>query len=238
MTDLQLRAEVRSLLGKKTKTLKKSGSVPVVLYGHGVPSRSLSVSANDFVRAYRSAGESTLIELGVGEERPVKVIIQDVQRHPVSGEILHVDFHQVKMTEKLHTEIDLSFVGESVAVKELGGVLVKNLDHVKVEALPGDLVHEIPVDISVLKTFEDLVHIADLKLPNGITVLDAPDDVVCLVTPPRSEAELAALEEKVEEKVEEVEGIEKKEAEEGAVETGAAEGGGALEEKKEEKPKE
>lgn len=211
MTELTLRAQVRTALGKATKTLRHSGFVPAVLYGHGVDSRSLTVSVNDMQRVYRTAGESTLVDLVVDEQPPVKVIIQDVQRHPVSGQLLHVDFHQVRMTEKIHTDIPLAFTGEALAVKELGGVLVKNLDHLKVEALPGDLVHEISVDVSPLKTFEDIIHIRDLVWPKGIAVLDSPDEVVCLVTPPRSEKELEELETKVEEKVEEVEGVKKEE---------------------------
>ena len=162
---------------------------------------------------------------------PTKVIIQDIQRHPLSNAIIHADLHQVKMTEKLRAEIMLHFVGESVAVKELGGVLVKNLDHIKVETLPADLVSEIAVEISSLKTFDDVIHVKDLAVPKGITVLDKEDEVVVLVTPPRSEEELAALEkETVDEKaaVESIEGVkeEPKEAAEGT------EGEGKTEEKK------
>ncbi len=211
MTELTLRVQVRSALGKSTKTLRHSGSVPAVLYGHGLASRPLVVGVHDMQRVYRAAGESTLVDLVVDEQPPVKVIIQDVQRHPVSGQLLHVDFHQVRMTEKIHTDIPLVFTGEALAVKELGGVLVKNLDHLKVEALPGDLVHEILIDVSPLKTFEDVIHIRNLELPKGIAVLDSPDEVICLVTPPRSEKELEELETKVEEKVEEVEGVKKEE---------------------------
>lgn len=212
MSATTIQAQARSVLGKKVKALRKSGTLPAVLYGHGLASRSLIVSSAEFLRAYRSAGESTLIDLVVDGQVPVKVIIQDVQRHPVTQVLLHVDFHQVKMTEKLHAEIPLSFTGEAPAVKELGGVLVKNIDRVKVESLPGDLVHEVVVDVSTLKTLDDKVLIRNLPVPKGITVLERPDDVVCLVAPPRSEAELAELEEKVEEKVEEVEGVKKEEA--------------------------
>lgn len=207
MSDLTIHAQARTVLGKQTKTLRHQGSLPAVLYGHGLSSRPLTIKRNEFQRVYKSAGESTLVDLALGDETPVKAIIQEVQRHPVSGAIIHVDLHQVKMTEKLHTEIPLNFIGDAPAVKELGGVLVKNVDEIEVEALPSDLVHEITIDISILKTFDDMIRVKDVTLPKGISLLDNPDDVVCLVTPPRSEQELAELEQKVEEKVEEVEGV-------------------------------
>ncbi|MFH0829013.1 MAG: 50S ribosomal protein L25 [Candidatus Kerfeldbacteria bacterium] len=240
MSELTLTAQARTVLGKKTKSLRSSGSLPVVLYGHGLSSRSLTVAVAEFQKVYRTAGESTLIDLIVQDEKPVKVIVQDVQRHPISGKILHVDFHQVRMTEKLHTEIELAFTGDAPAVKELGGILVKNISRVKVEVLPVDLVSEIPVDVSKLKTFDDSIHVRDLVLPKGITVLDGADEVVVLVTPPRSEEELAELEKTTDEKaaVEAVEGIKKEEqTEEQVAEEGqpSDQGEKKTEDKKEEK---
>ncbi len=228
MTTLKLHAATRNERGKQNKPLRKSGTLPGVLYGHGVPSRALTVAQGDFLKTYRKAGESTLVDLAVDDAVPVKVIIKDVQHHPITDAITHVDFHQVTMTEKLHTEIALAFSGESTAVKELGGILVKNMDRIKVEALPGDLVPEIPVDISSLKTFDDIIHVRDLPVPNGIIVLDNADEVVALVTPPRSEAELAELEKAaVDEKaaVESVEGVKDKEKEAAAEEGTEAEAG-------------
>lgn len=211
MADITIRARAREVLGKKTQTLRHAGDLPAVLYGKGVDALSLTVNLNEFQRAYRMAGESTLIDLAVERAAPVKVIIQEVQRHPVTSALLHVDFRQVNMAEKITTEIPLVFTGESAAVKELGGVLVKNLDEIEVKSLPGDLVHEIKVDISALQTFEDIIHVGDLALPKGIEPLADAKEVICLVTPPRSEKELAELEEKVEEKVEAVEGVKKEE---------------------------
>jgi len=211
MTDHAIHAQARNVRGKKTQSLRNAGTLPAVLYGRDADSRPIAVSTNEFQRVYRAAGESTLVDLIVDQAPPVKVIIQDVQRHPVSGAVQHVDFHQVRMTEKITAKIPLVFTGEAAAVKELGGVLVKNLDEIEVEALPGDLVHEITVDIGSLKTFEDIIHVKDVVFPKGIEPQAQADDVVCLVTPPRSEQELAALEEKVEEKVEAVEGVKKEE---------------------------
>lgn len=215
MDAITLTAQSREVLGKATRRLRVGGQLPAVLYGHGLGARSVTLNRNEFLKVYRAAGESTLVEVAVDGTPPVKAIIQEVQRHPLTGQVAHVDLHQVRMTEKLHTDIPLTFSGEALAVKELGGVLVRNLSAIKVEALPSDLVHEITVDVSALRTFEDAIRVKDLQLPSGITVLEhAPEDVVALVTPPRSEQELAELEAKVDEQaaVEQVEGVKKEEA--------------------------
>lgn len=211
-----LSASTRDERQKVVRRLRKQGYIPAILYGHGVENVLLKLASAPFEKVYRSAGGSTLVDLKVDDRPPVKAIIQDVTRDPITGRFQHVDFHQVKMTEKITTEVALTFVGESKAVKGFGGVLVKNLDRVKIECLPGDLVHEIPVGIAKLEKFEDRITIKDLTVPNGITLLEKTDEVVCLVVPPRSEEELKALEEKPEEKVEEVGTVEKPKAEEEA----------------------
>lgn len=209
-----LNAQLREIIGKKVKKLREKNLIPAVLYGKDVEPQNLSVQYLPFQKIYNEAGESSLIDLAIGDRVPVKVLIHGVQKNPVSGKFIHVDFWQVKMTEKITAEIEVKFVGESPAVKELGGVLVKGLDTIKVECLPQDLIHEIEVDISPLKTFEDLIHVKDIKFPSGIEVLENPDEVVASVAPPRTEEELKELEGKPEEKIEEVEVVEKGKKEE------------------------
>jgi large subunit ribosomal protein L25 len=224
MENLQLRAEARSDLGKTPqKKIRNNGKIPAVVYGHGVPTRSLTIDAGQFQKLWQKAGETTLVDLMVGEEAAFKVLIQDVQLHPLKHMPIHVDFHQVRMSEKITAEIPLEFVGEAAAVKELGGVLVKSLDTIKVECLPADLIHELTIDISSLKTFEDVIRVSDVAIPATLTVLENPGEVIATVSAPRSEAELAALEEKVEEKVEAVETVEKKKSEEDVEVEAAAE---------------
>jgi len=213
MAELLLRARTRTVEGKKTKALRRNGVLPAVVYGHGQQNRNLELNRGEFIKVYKTSGESTLVDLLVDDSRPTKVLIQDVQFHPTSGQVLHADLHQVKMTEKVHTEIPLAFRGESPAVKELGGVLVKNINALKVEALPGDLVPELVVDISALKTFDDTIHVRDVPRPSGVSILDVPDEVVAVVSPPRSEAELSALQGEVKEDVSAVEKIEKEKEE-------------------------
>ncbi len=114
---------------------------------------------------------------------------QPIKQDPKSDKIIHVDFHKVKMTEKIHTEIGLIFEGEAPGVKELGGTLVKNRDQIEVECLPGDLVHEIKIDLGVLKNLHDAVHIKDLNIPKGIAALADPEEVIVTVLPTKVEEE-------------------------------------------------
>lgn len=196
ISQLSLKAAIRTLEGKKLKRLREQNKLPAVIYGHGIKSQPLEVEYLLFKKIYEKAGESTLIDLHVDEQKPVKVLIQAVQLNPVTDQYLHVDFHQVKMTEKMTAEVPLKFVGESPAVKEQGGILVKNLDKVKIECLPDDLIHEIEVDLSSLKDFNSTIHVRELNIPPGVSVLDKPEETVVLIEPPRSEEELKELEEK------------------------------------------
>lgn len=215
MNNLILKVQKRELVGRKVKDLREKNLIPAVVYGHGAKNQNVAVEYIPFEKLYREAGESSLVDLVIDNEKPVKILIQEVQADPLTGRFIHIDFRQVKMTEKITAEILLKFVGEAKAVKELGGILVKTADKIKVKCLPQDLVHEIEVDLSFLNTFEDFIHIKDLKIPAGLEVLGNPNEPVVNVIPPRSEEELKALEEKVEEKVEEVKVVaeEKKEEE-------------------------
>ena len=209
---LELKAQVRNTVGKKLKTLREKGIIPAVVYGHGHKPISLEVNYEEFRNLFEKAGESTLIKLMVGEHTK-NVLIHDIARDPMSDKFIHVDFYQVRMDKTLTAEVQLVFVGEASAVKNLDGILVKNITEVEVEALPKDLPHEIKVDISFLDSFDKRIRIKDLQLPIGVKVLAEPGEVVVSVKPPRTEEELKALEEKPEEKVEEVEVISEKEAE-------------------------
>lgn len=210
MDIIVLKADRRTVEGKATKKLRQANTIPAVVYGHGVKSQMLAVDAIVFQKAYRVAGSSSLVDLVIDGGAPTKVLIHAVQQHPTKTTPIHIDFYQVTMTEKLQTEIELHFIGDSAAVKESGGILIRTIDKIKVECLPGDLVPSIDVDLSALKTFEDRIHVRDIAVPKGMTVLDGGDEVVASVTPPRSEEELASLSEKVDVDVTAVEKVETK----------------------------
>lgn len=201
-----LRLSVEDRIEKSAKT-RSEGRIPAVAYGRGIPSRSLSVSFLDFSRLYGKAGENTLVELSFPTGKPFKALIHDVQVDPLSGRFIHIDFYQVRMDEKVETSVPLVFLGESPAVRGLGGILIKALDEVEVSCLPADIPHEFSVDISVLTMFSDQIHISDIVVPEGVLVLSDPETTVALVERPRSDAEMAALNEKVEADVSAVEGV-------------------------------
>jgi len=195
---ITLKSKTREITGKAVSELRKRGIMPAVLYGHAVKPVNLEVDYAVFEKVFQKAGESTLVDLIVDDKQPVKVLIQDYQLEPRTSRLSHVDFHQVRMDEKLRTEIVLKFIGEAPIVKEQSGVLVTNIHEIEVECLPTALVHEIEVDITTLKTFEDVIHVSDLAIPADIKVLTAATEVVMLAQPPRSEQELADLEQKPE----------------------------------------
>lgn len=202
---ITLPAEPRTISGKQSKTLRQEGLIPAVLYGHEVESTPVQLKLTIFEKVFDQAGSATLVELELGGTT-TPVLIHDVQYDPVKGLPLHADLFAVSMKEKLTTEIPLKFVGKSEAVEVLEGTLVENKDHLTVECLPTDLIPEIEVDLSRLKTFEDVVHVKDLTVPKTIEIKDDPEEVVVLVHPPKSEEELKAeLEEPVKAAVEEIE---------------------------------
>ena len=206
---LELQAERRAVTGKAVKTLRQRGLIPAVVYGHGVESRSIQLPRPILAKTWKAAGESSLISLSIEKSPPVMVLIHDVQRDPLAGEIIHVDFYQVNLKEKITAKIPLVFEGVAPAVKELGGIFVKNMDHIEVECLPADLVHEIVVNASRLATFNDVLKVSDITIPSALTLRGHPDDVIATVQPPRSEEELKALEEKPQMSVEDVEVVKK-----------------------------
>ena len=190
---------------------------------------------------YREAGESNLIDFTLdGESEVVKVLAQDVQYDVVKGNIIHIDFLQIRMGVEMTATISINFVGESLAVKGLGGTLSTPHDTVNIKCLPKDLVGSIDVDISILKTFEDSIHVKDLPLPAGIVATDKEGTLIAKVTAPLTEAQLEAMEETASADVAavEVDG-EKKEGEEDSTEEGEKKDGDKKEgEKKEGEKKE
>jgi len=203
MTTLELKSKKRTLLGKKVKSLRREGVIPAVVYGGKDGTTPIELDLKEFSKVFKTAGETTLIKLLVGEKTK-NVLIHDISRDPITEEMNHVDFYEVRMDEKITTRTPLIFIGDAPAVIDLGGVLVKAMQELEVRALPADLPHQIEIDISQLKTFDDNILVKDIKLPKNVEILENLETSVAAVTPPRSEAELETLKGEVEEKVEEV----------------------------------
>lgn len=196
---MKLQVQTRQALGKQNQALRAQGFIPAVVYGHKVKNQNIQVGASNFNKLFERAGETSLIDLEIDEQKPVKVIVQDIQRDVVKGNITHVDFHQIREDEEITVDVELEFIGESKAVKEESGILIKSLASIKIECLPANLIHRIEVDISQLKNFGDCLYVKDLKISDKVKVLDNPDEAVVSVAEPRSEKELEELAEKPEE---------------------------------------
>ena len=220
MEKFLIEAAVRDPQTEVRKNLEKQGLIPAELYGHGIANLHLSINQNEFSKILRKAGESTIIEVKA-PDGVHNVLIHDVQKHYLNSSPIHVDFYEVKMTEKLTATVALEFTGESDAVKVLGGTLVKVLSEVEVECLPADLPHNIEVDISVLQTFENTILVKDLKVSDKVAIQTATDELVAKVQPPRDvEAELAEPVGEID--VTQVEGVADKEPADGATDDAAA----------------
>lgn len=193
-----LKVQKREITGKAVAELRRGGLIPAVVYGKGKENENLSVNRLEFEHIYKEVGSSAIIKLEVDESGEKNVLIHDVSLGAVSGLPEHIDFYEVSMTEKITATVPLHFVGDSPAVIDLQGTLLTNKDEVEVECLPTDLPQNIEVDISILSDFEKAIHVADLKIPSGVEIKDDPEELVVTVEPPRSEEEMAELEEPVE----------------------------------------
>jgi large subunit ribosomal protein L25 len=186
-------AEPREVLGKKTASLRREGIVPAVVYGHGRKSQAIQLQARAFDELLRTTTRNSLVDLKIGGGRAVPVLLQGIHEHPVKRHPIHVDFYVVKMTEELHVDVPINHVGESVAVDKMGGTLLHLREHVSVSALPTDLPHALDLDITPLDAFETVLHVRDLVVPAGVTVLTDPDEPLARVQQPRAQEEFAAI---------------------------------------------
>lgn len=180
----------RTTFGKANKSIRKEGGIPAEFYGHGMKNETLVVDRKEFQKVFKQAGENTVINLVLdGKKQPC--LVYNVQYDTVSGDIIHIDFYGVRMDEKLRTMVPLEFIGESPAVKELGGILNKAVAEIEVEALPADLPHSFTVDISGLVELNQSVYVKDIKASKNVKILMDADTAVVTVTEPAPEEETA-----------------------------------------------
>ena len=227
--DLELTLDAREAHGKANKRLRREGIVPGIVFGKGEDSTPVQVNAKTFETLYRSAGRTSVVKFRLpGHNRATSGIIKSVQRHPLSGNPLHVDFFLVNLKQEMENDIPLNFTGEAPAVEETGGTLLHNLSSIHVKALPGDMPHEISVDVSVLTSLDVAIHVRDLNLNRDLVqVLTDGDTLVATVVPPRDEEEPETVVAEGEEL--EGEGAEGEAAGEGSSESGDSGGEGSSE---------
>jgi large subunit ribosomal protein L25 len=178
MERIELKAQSRTLLGKQVRQQRAQGWIPAVVYGRLVTPKPILAPERELYAALKQAGTTSLIELFLDEAaKPDLVLAREIQRNPLNGHLLHVDFYQVRLTEKVKTSPRLEFVGEPPMVRSGKGVLLHNMTEIQVECLPTDLISVIRVDVSHLETMEDNI------------VLSDPQDVVAAIVPTRAASE-------------------------------------------------
>ena len=175
-----LQATQRAELGRKVKELRRSGQIPATVYGKKADNQSITVNAAEFKQVYLKAGETGLVELVVSNKK-LPVLIHTVQRDPLSNVILHIEFHQVDLKEKVKTNVPLVLVGEAQAVAQKIGVLLSVLSEVEVEALPAELPDKIEVDVTGLSDLDQELKVSDLTVPQGVAILSEPSLTVVKV---------------------------------------------------------
>ena len=185
---LALKASKRSVSGKGVQALREVGLMPAVMYGPKNDAVSIEVSVKDFQKIFKEAGESSVINLSIdGAEQ--NVLINAVDRDPISNIPRHADFYAVQKGQKVEVYVPIEFVGVAPAVKELNGNLVKALHEIEIEAEATNLPHSITVDISILDAIDKQILAGDVALPQGVTLVTGAEEVVALVSTAREEEE-------------------------------------------------
>lgn len=170
------------------KAIRNDKRIPAVIYGNGIKNELVSVEYQSFRKVYNQAGESIIIEIIIGEQK-IPVLVQEIQIDPIRDVFTHIDFHAVKMDQEIYTHIPVKLEGDAPAIKLYGGILVHNKESVEVKCLPNDLVSEIKVDISGLVELKAAITVADLKIPEKITILENPETMIVSIAAPRMEEE-------------------------------------------------
>jgi len=198
MEGLTLVANKRDVLGKKTRFLRRQGITPAHLFGHSLESLALQCDTANLQRIIAQAGMTRLIALGIeGDKQPRSVFIREIQRNECSGELLHVDFYQVRRTEKIRVDVPIVLVGEAPAMKEKGRTLTHSLTSLSIECLPDKLPPQIEVDLSQLEEAGQAIFVRDIAFSPDIAVITDHDQMVVKVSEARVEVEEVVEEEVV-----------------------------------------
>jgi large subunit ribosomal protein L25 len=212
---LNLSAKIRNP-EKKSSEVIEEGKISGILYGPKIENKILEIDQKLFEKAYEESGLSSLINLEV-DGKGIPVLIHDFQRDPLTNNFIHVDFYQPNLEEKIETKVPLIFEGQSKAVKDLEGTLIKHIQELEIKAVPHKLPREIKVDIGRMDSFEDIIEVKDLNIPEDVEVLREPDEIIVSVSAPEDvdeELSKPVEEETVAPTEEEKEGEEKEEEEE------------------------
>lgn len=194
---IEIICKTRDVLGKKVAALRRQGITPVHLFGHGLDSLSLECDTKELQGVLSHSGGTRIIDMKVDKLKSKKVLVRAIQRHAIKGDLLHVDFYQVNMQEKVKLEIPIHFAGEAPALKNVKGtVLSHEITHLNIECLPDAIPDSISIELSSLVGEGDAIHVKDITAPEGITIVDHADQLVARVSVPkvREEAKPTAAE--------------------------------------------
>ena len=183
----ELQVTPRDVLGKKVRRLRREGLIPANVYGRGLESVAIQVTRNDLVHVLRTAGRNEIIYLRLDGDELRPTFLRQLQRNPITDAILHVDFYQISLKEKVQMEVPLSLVGTAPAEQTYGGTVLLSLDRITVEGLPTEIPSVIEVDVSGLEEIDATVSVAELNVPGQVTVLTDIEQVVAKVAPPHVE---------------------------------------------------
>ncbi|MBE9513392.1 MAG: 50S ribosomal protein L25 [Chloroflexi bacterium] len=194
MEGLALKATTRDILGKKTRFLRRQGITPAHLFGHNLKSLALQCNTTELKSIIAQAGTTTLFNLKIGtEKRPRKVLIREIQNDALSQQILHIDFYQIIMTEKIKVEVPIVLVAEAPAMRVKGRLLMQSLTSLSIECSPDKLPPEVKVDLSPLEEVGQAIRVKDLVINPDITITSDPDQLIVKI----SEEAAAKVEEAV-----------------------------------------
>ncbi|HZO73719.1 MAG TPA: 50S ribosomal protein L25 [Ktedonobacteraceae bacterium] len=195
---VELEIAPRKAMGKATKRLRREGIIPANIFGHKEPSQAVQFEALAFERLRRSHGTRSVLALRMDNAAPQTVLIRHIERSPLTGEILHVDFSRVSLSERVEVKVPLHFVGEAPGVKVEKGVLLHLMEAIAVECRVTDMVEYIEVDVSPLASIDSALHVRDVKLPGGYSLVSDPEEPIAKIAATRAEvveeAEVAAAE--------------------------------------------
>jgi large subunit ribosomal protein L25 len=193
MEEVVLQAQERTVTGKQVKTLRNAGRLPAVIYGKTFAPVAISLDYREAHKVLPTISSSQLVVVDVEGTRHT-ALVREKQRDPVSGKLLHIDFLEVSMTEKLRASVGIQFEGDAPAIKNYNGVVVIRTEEIDVEALPRDLPERIVVDLSKLAEIGDTIFVRDLELPAKVRILSDMDEIVVHMTAPAYETELEGAE--------------------------------------------
>ena len=190
-----LKATRRDEVGKKVSHLRKAGQIPAVVFGHGMASIPVAIDAHEFDHLRRTVHPNTILELQLGGKEKHRVLVHGVQTDPRSRQLLHVDLFAIRSGEEVTVEVPLVACGEAFAATKMGGTLLHTVTRVRVRAMPERLPESIEFSVESLVDFDAAIHLRDVPMPAGVTVLTDLDEVVAKVAAPHVTAEEAPAEE-------------------------------------------